>query len=220
VLRLDDRGYGQSGGSFAGATTQSFADDVRAALDFLRRRPEIDPARLGLVGHSEGGVIAPMVAAEGPPLRAIALLAGTARTGRRVLEYQLRRNIESDSALPAARRDSAIAAIPATIAALSVDPWMRYFLDYDPLPALGQVKVPVLVLQGATDRQVTADQAEEIAAALRAAGNERVTVRTFPEVNHLFLRDPSGQPQGYAALAPGLSREVLGTLADWLAREL
>jgi uncharacterized protein len=220
VLRLDDPGVGGSTGSAAGATTASFADDVRAALEYLRKRADIDPGRLGLVGHSEGGIIAPMVAADGPALRAIVLMAGSSRVGRKVLEYQLRRSVEADATLSPARRDSALARLPATIESLAANPWMRYFLDYDPIPVLRRVKVPVLVLQGGTDRQVTADQAEEIAAALRASGNERVTVRTFPGVNHLFLHDRSGDPQGYGALAPPVADEVVGTLADWLGREL
>ncbi|MBW3630540.1 MAG: alpha/beta fold hydrolase [Gemmatimonadetes bacterium] len=220
VLRLDDRGVGESTAGFEAATTASLAEDARVALRFLSARADIDAGRLGIVGHSEGGMIAPMVAADGPPLRVIVLMAGPSRPGRRILEHQLRRNIEQDPSLSAARRDSAVAGIPAMIESLAADQWMRYFLGYDPVPALRQVRVPVLVLQGATDRQVTADQAEEIAAALRAGGNERVTVRVLPDINHLFLRDPNGYPQGYAALGPTLPDEVLGTLADWLASEL
>ena len=220
VLRLDDRGFGGSSGDASAATTEDLADDARAALEFLRRRKDVDPSRLGVVGHSEGGVIAPMVAADGPPLRAIVLMAGTSRPGREVLEYQLRNMIGRAPGFSASQRDSALAGIPAMIAARASNAWMRYFLEYDPLPVLGRVKVPVLVLQGATDRQVTADQAEEIATALRAGGNSAVTVRVFPDVNHLFLPDPSGYPQDYAALPPAVSDAVLGTLADWLAREL
>src|SRR5215510_6809263 len=76
VLRMDDRGTGASGGTFKGSTSADFAEDVRAGLAYLRTRPEIKGDRLGVLGHSEGAVIAPMVADQEPTLRAIVLLAG------------------------------------------------------------------------------------------------------------------------------------------------
>ncbi len=76
VLRVDDRGAGESTGNFDNATTADFADDVRAGLDYLSSREDIDPKRLGLVGHSEGGMIAPMVAAESSDVSFIVLIAG------------------------------------------------------------------------------------------------------------------------------------------------
>ena len=109
VLRLDDRGVGGSSAGPATATTADFADDVRAALAWLRARPEIDPARLGLVGHSEGGIIAPMVAVTDGRLRGIALIAGTASRGLDIVHEQLRYLITQDTSLSATRRDSLIA---------------------------------------------------------------------------------------------------------------
>jgi|SRR5215469_686304 len=63
VLRYDKRGVGRSGGNYAAATTSDFAFDAEAAFSYLRARPEVDPRKVGLIGHSEGGVIAPIVAA-------------------------------------------------------------------------------------------------------------------------------------------------------------
>ena len=63
VLRYDDRGVNESTGSFSEATTADFATDVKSAIDYLKTRSDIDPTQIGLVGHSEGGIIAPMVAA-------------------------------------------------------------------------------------------------------------------------------------------------------------
>jgi len=81
VLRFDDRGIGASTGKFLGATSADFADDVRAGLDFLKSRKEIDPAKIGIVGHSEGGVIAPLVAAKSRDVAFIVLLAGPSLPG-------------------------------------------------------------------------------------------------------------------------------------------
>ncbi|MCE1195843.1 alpha/beta hydrolase [bacterium] len=87
-LRCDDRGVGASGGNFAAATTFDFASDARAAVAFLAGRPEIDARRVGLVGHSEGGLIAAIVGAEDPALSFIAMLAGPGLRGDRLLLAQ------------------------------------------------------------------------------------------------------------------------------------
>lgn len=76
VLRVDDRGFAQSTGNFAAATDDDFAIDAAANVAFLRHRPDIDPARIGLIGHSEGGLVAPKVAARDPRLAFIVLMAG------------------------------------------------------------------------------------------------------------------------------------------------
>ncbi|MFL5383190.1 MAG: alpha/beta hydrolase family protein [Longimicrobiaceae bacterium] len=222
VLRVDDRGFGASGGDPARATTRDFAGDIAAVVAYLRARPEIDPERIALVGHSEGGVIAPMVATEDPRIRAVVLVAGTSRPGRRVLQYQVRLGVEQDSTVAPAARDSAYRAAWAVWESMAERiPWLPFFLDYDPLPTAARIRQPVLVLQGATDRQVTADQAPELAAAVRGGGNRDVTLRVFPDLNHLMVTDPSGDPRGYGRLpSPRLSREFLGTLADWLATKL
>lgn len=88
VLRYDERGVGASEGDFATATTLDFADDVEAIVEWVRQIPELDSSNIGLVGHSEGGIIAPMVAARNPSVSWIVLLAGTAVTGEETLISQ------------------------------------------------------------------------------------------------------------------------------------
>jgi uncharacterized protein len=88
VLRYDDRGVGQSKGNFATATTDDFASDARSAVAYLRSRKDIDAARIGLIGHSEGGLIAPMVAADSKDVAFIVLLAGTGLVGEEILYLQ------------------------------------------------------------------------------------------------------------------------------------
>jgi pimeloyl-ACP methyl ester carboxylesterase len=88
VLRLDDRGVGGSTGSVQEATSADFADDVRAGVEFLKGRKEINPSQIGLVGHSEGGIIAPLVASRSRDVAFIVLLAGTAIRGDELLHLQ------------------------------------------------------------------------------------------------------------------------------------
>jgi pimeloyl-ACP methyl ester carboxylesterase len=76
VLRYDDRGFAKSTGDFAKATIADFAVDAEAASTWLRKQPGIDPKRVGLIGHSEGGIIAPMVAVEDPKVAFIVMIAG------------------------------------------------------------------------------------------------------------------------------------------------
>jgi alpha-beta hydrolase superfamily lysophospholipase len=220
VLRLDDRGYGASRGDQSRATSADFADDIRSALTYLRQRPEIDPSRLFLVGHSEGGAIAPLVASTDTTLRGIVLLAGPARNGMDILKSQIRYQIGRDSSISPARRDSLIAAQEALIQTTAdKQPWMRYFITHDPLATARTVSTPVLLLQGTTDRQITPDQVNLLANAFREGGNTDVTVRTFPGLDHLFLADPSGNPAAYGELpSKTVGKNVLGTIADWIAK--
>ena len=88
VLRTDDRGVGGTTGSISDSTTADFASDALAAVAFLKTRPEIDPARIGLCGHSEGGLVAPMAAAKSKDVAFIVLLAGPALTGERIVLAQ------------------------------------------------------------------------------------------------------------------------------------
>ncbi len=89
VLRVDDRGVGGSTGDMALATSEDFAGDVRAGVRFLAMQAEIDAGRIGLIGHSEGGIVAPMVAAETDGIAFIVLLAGTGVPGADLMVMQL-----------------------------------------------------------------------------------------------------------------------------------
>ena len=81
VLRYDKRGVGKSEGGYFTATTQDFTDDVKAALNYLKNRKEIDSSNIGLIGHSEGGIIAPMVAIESNEISFMILMAGMGVSG-------------------------------------------------------------------------------------------------------------------------------------------
>ena len=88
VLRYDKRGIGKSTGSYALATSRDFADDAQAAFVYLKAQPHINSAKVGLIGHSEGGLIGPMVAAKSPTVAFLVLLAGPGYPGERIIAEQ------------------------------------------------------------------------------------------------------------------------------------
>ncbi len=223
VLRMDDRGTGASGGTFKGSTSADFAEDVRAGLAYLRTRPEIRADRLGVLGHSEGALIAPMVAEKEPTLRAIVLLAGIAQPGRTALHFQLTNQIEHNTKLTPEMRESQIAEVPKRIdAMMAADPWMKYFLTYDPAPTMRRVKTPVLILTGSRDQQAVPEQVALQEAAFKEGGNTDVTARVLPDLNHLFVHDTDGFPGNYAKLPPPvmMQTKVVTMIGDWLAQRL
>jgi dienelactone hydrolase len=231
VLRVDDRGAGKSGGFETGttATTSDFADDVRAQVAYLRSRPEIDPKRIALVGHSEGGNIAPMVAAGDTQIAAIVIMAGSAVRGDQISIAQMNVVLEGDTTMTAEeknkRRTEQREIIQAVVTGGDLSkypaqvrlPWIKEFWSYDPLPTIRKVRQPILVLHGALDRQVAADQAGIIEQAARAAGNKDVTVRVLPNLNHLFLPAKTGAFSEYSTLETSIvGDDVLKPLGDWL----
>jgi pimeloyl-ACP methyl ester carboxylesterase len=264
VLRLDDRGYGGAHDPLGdAATTKHYADDAAGAVKWLAQHPEIDPTRVGLIGHSEGGVIAPMVAADHPDQIAfLVLLAGTGVPGREVLSRQIVELAFAGREVPATERTEIETALrealtpayqpepfaramdrigrvqlgvgegqefspeqrkaqDAATASLTeglTSPWMTYFLDYDPRPALEKVRVPVLVLNGSLDRQVLADQnVPAIEAALKRGGNTQTTVRILPGLNHLFQTATTGGGNEYGSITETFAPAALDEISTWLA---
>jgi dienelactone hydrolase len=220
VLRLDDRTIGASGGAVG--TTADYAEDIRAAVAYLRSRSDIDPARIALLGHSEGGAIAPMVAVGDSLIKGIVLLAGPALRGSDIVRFQQRDAIEHQADIPATARDSVIRVAAAQVDTLAEhDIWLHFFLQYDPLETARHVTTPALILQGSKDHQVTPEQAGMLAQAMRNAGNADVTVQIFPDIDHLFIHDSSGLPADYGKLGSNrIAPDVLGAVADWLAAHL
>jgi pimeloyl-ACP methyl ester carboxylesterase len=261
VLRADDRGVGGSTGSTSGSTTADFAQDALAGVRFLKTHAKIDPAKIGLLGHSEGGVIAPLAASQSPDVAFIILLAGTGAPAPELLLRQaelisraegmteeairqeaeaLKRTFEilrseQDPAVRAAKlREAAKAAMAATSEqevksaggsdawadqqAKRVDtPWFVFFMGYDPRPALGKVKVPVLALNGELDLQVPVDMnLPAIERILKESGNRDVTAKRMPGLNHLFQHAKTGSPSEYTKIEETMSPEVLSLIGGWI----
>lgn len=226
VLRCDDHGFGASGGPLDSAVSMlDFARNAQAQLAWLRARPDIDGAKLAIVGHSEGGIVGPIVAADDARLAALVIMAGPSKTMDEVLRDQFLAAVDRSRALTTEQRTAAREQAIRDAAAFGANApgYMRHARTWDPLQAARRVRAPVLVLQGMLDQQVTHGQADTLGAAIRAAGNRDVTVRTFPGLNHLFLVSPdgTGSPDEYAALQDvRIPAAVLETLAEWLRRRL
>ncbi len=188
VLRSDKRGIGKSSGDYATATTADFASDAEVGAAYLRSRPEVNAARVGLIGHSEGAIIAPMVAARDATIAFIVMMAGTGVPGDQVIEEQAKlieeasgvgsADVEKHAAAEKALLDQVKAgadeatlekAMRASMEGLGegqthaqvkmlVSPWFRHFLTFDPATALRSVQCPVLALNGSKDLQVAPEQ--------------------------------------------------------------
>ncbi len=222
VLRLDDRGLGGSTGNFAASNTADFADDTRAAVEWLRTRPDIDASRIALIGHSEGGMIAPMVSATDPKIKAIVILAGPGDSMYDIIIAQNQWSVDHAPNLSKTQRDSLMKmAHEMLMPEKQTAPAMKFWMGYDPAPTAKKVRAATLILQGATDRQVPPANAEKLAGFIRSNGNKDVTVKVFPATNHLFVADSTGDPATYAQLKVNkVSPAIMGAMADWLVLKL
>ncbi len=217
VLRVDDRGVARSTGDRASSTTFDEAEDVKTEIAWLRKQREIDASRIALVGYSEGGTIAPMVASEDPTVTAIVTLAGTGVRGPELARYQIENAVVRDTSVRVADREAEIRKqLADTLTARE-----RSMLSIDPLRYARGVRCPALILQGGCDLHVPTRSAERLASAMRAGGNRDVTVRIFSGVSHSLLPDPLGAGSGWVFL-PGFLTDppILDTVARWTASRL
>ncbi|WP_319480225.1 alpha/beta fold hydrolase [uncultured Draconibacterium sp.] len=262
VLRYDDRGFAASTGNHATATSEDFANDVRAAIAYLKTRNEIDQEHIGLIGHSEGGLIAPMVAATNTDLAFIVLLAGPGVPGDQILlkqseligkasglnendiqkELTMGRNIfelfhkygESDSFEIMLREylEDAITEenkIPGEktkeeyiqlLMSPFKMPWYRYFISYDPAKVLRQVQCQVLALNGSLDVQVAPENLEYIEKAIKEGGNKKVTIKEYPNMNHLFQKCITGSLDEYPTIEQTIDPMVLNDISNWIEKQI
>jgi len=241
-----------------------FAGDVLAGVRFLQQQPEVDPERIGLVGHSEGAIIAAIAAARDADVAFIVLLAGPGVSGRELMPWQLaaitraagrsedeiKRQLQAqarvhelliEGADEQAIRDAVGQLVDAQLESLGeqqrqqmdreavidagvrqvTSNWYRTFLVTDPAQWLRQVRCPVLALGGSLDLQVPADRdLPAIQAAVREGGNERVTVREMPGLNHLFQHASTGSPAEYGQIQETFSPQALTILSEWIRAQI
>lgn len=258
VLRVDKRGVGQSTGNYSIATTEDFAADVLAGIEYLKTRKEVDAEKIGLIGHSEGGLIAPMVAVNSEDVAFIVLMAGAGVTGEATLytqetlisramgvsEQQLGHQLafqkqvlsviihEPDlekaekllreivvkqlAKLPQEEQLASANVMEAQMKRCNSH-WFRYFLTYDPINSLKRLKIPVLVVNGELDWQVSSKQnLPIIAQVLKESGNQNYTIIEFPKLNHFFQTCDSGSIIEYGKIEETIAPVVVDTLSSWL----
>lgn len=247
VLRYDDRGVGGSGGGGPDETTADFATDAAAAMAFLKGRPEIDPARIGLMGHSEGGTTALIAAATGVPAAFIVLIAGPAVTGAEIVTEQVARIAAAAGATPDqiadARRTQG--AVMAAVVENRTDGAAAARAVEAVLTAAGQnpeqARAGIAALSSGWYRYLAAYDPAPALAAVRvpllavyggmdlqvpADQSRGVVARVKPDadivvlpgLNHLMQTATTGLPTEYGTIVETLAPEALATVTDWVVR--
>ena len=235
-LRYDDRGWGDESVNFADFTTDDFRQDAAAALPLLRKRFN----KVGILGHSEGGTIAMMLAAEGKA-DFIVSLAGMAISGKETLIMQNRQAM-SAIGLPKETVDSYCNSIskaldeitsgkkaneiniddvpqalkPITIKALQQadTPYIRHFLTVDVGKLLPEIKCPVLALNGTKDTQVDCDA--NTTRIEKGLANCKHSIKKIDGVNHLFQHCNTGIVTEYQQIEETIAPEVLQVVEKWI----
>ena len=239
TLRYDDRGFGESTGDLVHCTTEDMKNDALAGIGLLRERFD----RVGVIGHSEGGTIALMLAAENKA-DFIVSLSGMVVSGKETLLWQNRVSLAA-AGIPAETIDSYCKALetvfdastagmplPSTSqfdlpAALSQNlsavmrqlsmPYLKHFVTLDVRPLLGGISCPVLALNGTKDMQV---EAESNLRALRRGlpDNPCNKLETVEGVNHMFQHCQTGMTTEYRDIEETFAPEVLETLVEWFSK--
>ena len=238
MLRYDKRGIGQSGGRDESATIMDFADDVRAAVGFLEKRKDVDPKRIAIVGHSEGGMIGMLAASQmKKQVAALALLATPGTPGGELILEQQRyllnrmsipedekrnRNALQERIQLAAVTGQGWETIPAAYRRQADTAWFRSFLSFRPNEIMPKVEQRVAVIQGDRDRQVSARHANlliELAKGRRNDPGEDLFL--IEGVNHLLVPATTGDVEEYPTLEDKhVSVKVLNALTSWLKDRL
>lgn len=235
VLRYDKRGVGQSGGRIETVTLEDYADDVRAIIKWLGKRDDVDPRRMSVVGHSEGGSVAMIAAAKEKKIASIVLVAATGSTGADLVLEQQRHQLDLMK-VPDTERQQKIDlqqkvqaavisekgwdGVPEEVRRQADTAWFKSLLQFDPARVMPQIKQPILIVQGDLDTQVPPHHAEQLAelARKRKKATPIETVH-LPGVNHLLVKATTGEVQEYAELTEKtITPDVATTIADWLRR--
>lgn len=238
TLRYDDRGMGGSTGDVVNATTEDFRDDALAGIKMLRERFD----KVGVIGHSEGGLIALMLAAD-KQADFIVSLAGVAVSGIELIVAQSRTSLES-AGYPEEQVDTFCKAVGEAayvrvhggrmpfvdeldlpddlkqayqgILVQIQSPWMQKLLSLDMRPRLGSITCPVLALNGTKDIQV---DCESNLGALRDGlpANPRNRIEALEGLNHLFQHSTTGAVSEYRQIEETFAPEALALIVAWLS---
>jgi uncharacterized protein len=234
VLRYDKRGIGQSGGRSERATLQDYADDLVAAVKWLARRKDIDPKRIAVAGHSEGGAVA-MLAAREKKISALVLIAAPGTPGTELILEQQRHLLDELKAPESERQakielqqrinaavvtDKGWEAIAPELRAQADSTWFRSLLLFDPAKVMPKVKQPILIVHGNLDKQVLPHHADNLTKVARARKKAPpVELVHLPDINHLLVPAETGAVSEYPVLKDKtVSPAVVRAIVDWLKK--
>ena len=213
-LRYDDRGAGLSTGDIENVTTEGFCRDAAAGIAFLRKTGHF--SKIGVLGHSEGGSIAFMLAAQ-KKCDFIVSMAGPGLRGDSIIVEQTNELLRQQGQ-PATMT---VRQMRLTMLLQKTNPWYDYFVDFDPAPVIKQIKCPALLLNGDKDSQVMAVSNIPVIRAL-LSDNEKhqlpdnQVIKVYPGLNHLFQHCTTGMPAEYGSIEETISEEVLHDIAEWI----
>ena len=204
-------------------------DDAVAAVDFLRSQPEIDPQKIFVVGHSLGGYLAPRIGVADDKIAGLIIMAGLTRPLENVMVEQTRYILESDGSLSVEdqakveelrQQVDAVKALTEQSTEITLGAPPSYWLDlrdYHPTDLARVLKMPLLVLQGERDYQVTMQDFKNWQDAL--SGQANVTLKSYPGLNHLFIYgDAKSVPAEYQI--PGnVASEVIQDVVSWIQQQ-
>ena len=239
VVRYDKRGVGQSGGRAGSVTIADYAEDARSVVLWLEKRKDVDKNRIGLVGHSEGALVAMLTAGrERGKVGALALVAGPSGSGAAlVLEQQkhLLDQMPIDDAQRAEKvalqkkiNDAVITGrgwqdLPEAARKVADTPWFYSFLTFDPERAMRDTRQPVLIVQGELDTQVKPHHADKLAELAKARKTQAaVEVVKVPGVNHLLVAAKTGEVAEYPLLGADakVAPQVGAAIAAFMTKAL
>ena len=207
-LRYDDRATGKStGGDVKNATSEDFARDAAAGLEFLRSKKAF--SKVGILGHSEGGTIAFMLGAQ-KKVDFIVSLAGPSIKGDTLLAAQSNR-ILSFSGMPA---NVTVEKYRQTASAAKI-PWLDWFTNYDPTDNIRQTRCPVFALNGNYDCQVISSLCLPAFQKLLPPSKKNL-IKEYPGLNHLFQHCTTGLPTEYGSIEETFSEEALNDIVAWI----
>jgi pimeloyl-ACP methyl ester carboxylesterase len=236
VVRYDRRGTGQSGGRSETATIADYAEDVRAAVNWLdRQRKEVDRRRIAVVGYGDGAWIALAAAARDDRIAAVALIAAASTTGSALVLEQQQRLLDTLKTEDAKEKvelqrkindavlgDGTWDGVPDEVRRAAETAWFRSYLSFDPARVMRDVRQPLLIVHGALDTVVAPSHAEKLADLARARRrNVSVEVATVPGVNHLLIPAKTGEVDEYASLPDKqVAKAASVAITGWLASVL
>jgi pimeloyl-ACP methyl ester carboxylesterase len=236
TLRYDDRGFGGSTGDLVNVTTEDLKNDALAGVELLRKQFK----RVGILGHSEGGTIGLMLAAEGKVDFVVSLAGGVVSFEKTLLDqnrWTLQQAgysqdvtdryctaLESlfDELKAGGNPEPTNHGLPAELEqnlqiakAQSSTPYMRYFLGLDLTDRLGKITCPVLALNGTKDRQVNS---EENLNALQNGLAGQKEIKAMEGLNHMFQHCNTGNPSEYKDIEETFAPEALEIIVTWIKK--